>query len=92
MTRSTRLVVVSAVVGASVAWWAATSPRSPVNPNPPRPVLNAVAKLVRTAARWGLWVALCGEEPPKPKERSDDRTRIVQAVDGLPRVDHSEGW
>lgn len=91
MTRSTRMMLVAAIVGASVAWWAATSPSSPVNPTPPRPVLHAVAKLVRSAARLGLWIALCGEEAPKPKEHQP-HPRMVQAADAMPRVDHSEGW
>lgn len=89
-----RLVVVTSVVVAGLTWWLATSPKSPVNPHPQRPVVTALARLVRTAARLGLWMALAGEEAPKPKEQANERQRLVQAagVDGIPRVDHSEGW
>lgn len=92
MTRSTRLVVVSAVVGAAVAWWSATSPRSPVHPDPVpgRPVLSAFVRLTRTAARLGLWFALAAEPPPE-----QPRQQLVQHTydaEGHPVVDHGEGW
>ena len=89
-----RLVVVTSVVVAGLTWWLATSPTSPVNPHPQRPIVTALARLVRTAARLGLWMALAAEESPKPKEQPEDRPRLVQAsdVEGVPRVDHSEGW
>jgi hypothetical protein len=94
MTRTTKIALASAVVGAVVAWWAATSPSSPVNPNPPRPVLNAMARLIRTAARLGLWVAFAADPPPEKKP--EDRQQLVKApsigADGHPAVDHAEGW
>jgi hypothetical protein len=95
MSRTTRIALASAFVGAVVAWWAATSASSPIAPRPNRPVLTAFARLTRTAARLGLWFALAADPPPAAKP-TDERQKLVKAPsigpDGAPAVDHAEGW
>lgn len=87
-----RTLIAAAAAGAVVAWWLATSPASPVNPTPQRPVLAAMGKLLKLAARLGLYVALAAEPPPP----QPDQQKLAQAprVDarGQPLVDHREGW
>ena len=85
-------------------WWLGSSPASPVRPEPrpARPVLHGLAKLGALAARWGLFVALAGEESPVarsvlyPEREPEGRQGIVQApaVDaaGHRIIDHREGW
>lgn len=87
-----RKTVIALVVGLGIGWWAATSPASPVNPEPVpgRPVLSAFVRLTKTAARLGLWFALAAERPPE-----QPRQQLVQHTfdaDGHPVVDHGEGW
>lgn len=84
--------IVALVLGLGIGWWAATSPASPVNPEPVpgRPVVSALVRLTRTAARLGLWFALAAEPPPEVRDE-----RIVQHVydaEGHQVVDHAEGW
>lgn len=86
--RTVWIVVVALVLG----WWLGSSPASPVNPHPvpDRPILTALARLTRTAARLGLWLAVAAEPPP-----ATGQERLVQHVydaDGHPIVDHGEGW
>ena len=82
-----------------------SSPASPVRPDPPkpdRPVLHALGKLARTAARWGLWVTLVGEDAPviqsvadpeeaTRRERENVRSNLVDAS-GHPVIRHGEDW
>jgi hypothetical protein len=81
-----------------LGWWLASSPNSPVRPSPvnDRPVLRAVARLTRTAARLGLWLAISADPPPAAKDKARERNQLVQAEavgdDGFPRVDHADGW
>jgi hypothetical protein len=84
-------------LGLALGWWLGSSPSSPVNPHPQpdRPVLRALARVGRTAARYGLWFALAADPPPAAKAKPEDQPRqqLVRAgADGAPRVDHSEGW
>lgn len=89
-----RSTVAALVLGLLVGYWSATSPRSPVHPDPVpgRPVLSAFVRLTRTAARLGLWFALAGEQPPA----EEPRQQLVKApsvdADGHRIIDHAEGW
>jgi hypothetical protein len=82
------IVAVCLVLG----WWLGSSPSSPINPTPQRPVLQAVGRLARIAARLGLWAALAAEPAPP---RADGR-QLVHApavdADGHRVVNHGEGW
>lgn len=95
-----RQTVTVVVVALALGWWLGSSPRSPVNPHPvpDRPILSAVARLTRTAARLGLWFAMAADPPPAakaPQEREEPQ-QLVRATeigaDGHPRVDHARGW
>lgn len=83
--RDMRILVLSAVAGIALGWWAATSPMSPVKPAPERPVLRFLARLAKGA----LWVAMFAEQPPA------ERHYVVHArvdADGHKVVNHGEGW
>ena len=89
-----RSAVVALVLAVALGWWLGHSPASPVGPPsvPDRPVVKAVGRLARFAARWGLWMALAAEKSPDPEQRQ----QLVHApqvdAEGHPRVDHREGW
>lgn len=81
-----------AVACLAFGWWLGSSPSSPVNPRPQpdRPVVTAIARLARIAARWGLWAAMLADDQPQQYEQ-----RVVRNMydsDGHPVVDHAEGW
>ena len=85
-----RKLVAVVLVALAAGWWLGSSPSSPINPTPQRLVLNALARLTRTAARLGLWMAFAAE--PAPEQRDP---RIVQHsydAEGHRVVDHGEGW
>jgi hypothetical protein len=86
-----RKLVSVVVVALAVGWWLGSSPSSPINPTPQRPVLQAVGRLARIAARLGLWVAMAAEPAPQA-----DGLQLVHApavdADGHRVVDHGEGW
>lgn len=92
-----RRAVVVIVLALALGWWLGSSPASPVNPHPvpDRPVLSALARITRTAARLGLWFALAGEPAPEP-DPAGNRQGIVHArlvdAEGHPVIDHREGW
>lgn len=94
--RIDRHTVVVLVVAVALGWWLGHSPASPVGPpaKPDRPVLHAFGRIARTAARLGLWMAVAGEKAPERTTR--DERQMVRApavgIDGLPELDHAEGW
>ena len=99
-----RKTLAALLCAVALGWWLGSSPASPVRPDPrpARPVLHGLAKLGALAARWGLFVALAGEESPvaqsvlHPEREGQDRQGIVQAptVDsaGHRVLNHREGW
>lgn len=106
MTTDRKFVAI-VVVCLAAGWWLGSSPASPVGPPPvpARPVLNAFARLTRTAARLGMWFALAGESGPdrpqspgRPQTLQGDERQLVRAkapvigADGLEEIDHAEGW
>ena len=106
MTTDRKFVAV-VIVCIAAGWWLGSSPASPVGPPPvpARPVLSAIARLTRTAARLGLWFALAGESAPdrpqssgRPQSLQGDERQLVRAkapvigADGLEEIDHGEGW
>jgi hypothetical protein len=86
-----RKLVAIVIVALAVGWWLGSSPASPINPTPQRPVLQAVGRLARVAARLGLWAALAAESPPQADGRQLVHAPAVDA-DGHRVVDHGEGW
>jgi len=86
-----RKLVSIVLVALALGWWLGSSPASPINPTPQRPVLAAVGRLARIAARLGLWAALAAEPPPQADGRQLVRSPAVDA-DGHRVVNHGEGW
>ena len=88
-----RRTVATVLVALAVGWWLGSSPASPINPTPQRPVLQAVGRLARIAARLGLWMAMAAEAPPQslPNPQQLVRSPAVDA-DGHRVVNHGEGW
>ena len=89
-----RKLVGIVLVALAIGWWLGSSNHSPLNPHPvpDRPVLTALARVARLAARLGLWVALAAEKPPEPEQQP----QIVKAPpvdsEGHRVVNHGEGW
>ena len=90
MTIDRKLVAII-VVTLAAGWWLGSSPSSPINPTPQRPVLNALARLTRTAARLGLWMAMAAEPAPHQEPQQIVRSPSVDA-DGHRIINHAEGW
>jgi hypothetical protein len=86
-----RKLIAIIVVTLAAGWWLGSSPSSPINPTPQRPVLQAVGRLARIAARLGLWAALAAESPPQADGRQLVNAPAVDA-DGHRIVNHGEGW
>jgi hypothetical protein len=87
-----RKLVAVVLVALAAGWWLGSSPASPINPTPQRPVLAAVGRLARVAARLGLWAALAAEPaPPQADGRQLVHAPAVDA-DGHRIVNHGEGW
>ena len=86
-----RKLVATVLVCLALGWWLGSSPSSPINPTPQRPVLQAVGRLARIAARLGLWAALAAEAPPQADGRQLVHAPAVDA-EGHRVVDHGEGW
>lgn len=81
-----RIWVIAGIVGVAVGWFAATSPVSPIRPQPEpdRPVLRLLARL----AKLGLYVMWVADPPPQMPQYV--HARVDQ--DGHPVLNHSEGW
>ena len=86
-----RKLVAIVAVCLAIGWWLGSSPRSPINPTPQRPVLAAVGRLARIAARLGLWMAMAAEPAPQLERQQIVRSPPVDAA-GNRVVDHGEGW
>ena len=88
-----RKIVSIVVICLAAGWWLGSSPSSPINPTPQRPVLQAVGRLARIAARLGLWMAMAAEPAPQslPNPQQLVRSPSVDAA-GHRVVDHGEGW
>lgn len=86
-----RKLVAIAIVALAAGWWLGSSPASPINPTPQRPVLQAVGRLARIAARLGLWMAMAAEAPPQQEPQQIVRSPAVDA-EGHRIVNHGEGW
>ena len=86
-----RKLVAIVVVALAAGWWLGSSPASPINPTPQRPVLQAVGRLARIAARLGLWVAMAAEPAPAQEPQQIVRSPAVDA-EGHRVLNHGEGW
>jgi hypothetical protein len=86
-----RKTVAVILVALAAGWWLGSSPASPINPTPQRPVLQAVGRLARIAARLGLWMAMAAEAPPQADSRQLVHAPAVDA-EGHRVVNHGEGW
>jgi len=86
-----RRTIAIVAVCLALGWWLGSSPSSPINPTPQRPVLAAVGRLARIAARLGLWMAMAAEPPPQADGRQLVHAPAVDA-EGHRVVDHGEGW
>jgi hypothetical protein len=86
-----RKTIAIVLVALAFGWWLGSSPSSPINPTPQRPVLAAVGRLARIAARLGLWAALAAEPAPQADSRQLVHAPAVDA-DGHRVVNHGEGW
>jgi hypothetical protein len=86
-----RKLVAIIFVALAAGWWLGSSPSSPINPTPQRPVLAAVGRLARIAARLGLWMAMAAEPAPQLERQQIVRSPAVDAA-GNRVVDHGEGW
>ena len=86
-----RKLVAIVLVCLAAGWWLGSSPASPINPTPQRPVLQAVGRLARIAARLGLWMAMAAEPPPPSEPQQIVRGPSVDA-EGHRVLNHGEGW
>ena len=86
-----RKLVAVVLVALAAGWWLGSSPSSPINPTPQRPVLAAVGRLARIAARLGLWAAMAAEPAPQADSRQLVHAPAVDA-EGHRVVNHGEGW
>lgn len=86
-----RRLIAIVIVTLAAGWWLGSSPSSPINPTPQRPVLQAVGRLARIAARLGLWMAMAAEAPPQQEPQQIVRSPAVDA-EGHRVLNHGEGW
>lgn len=90
MTIDRKLVAI-VLVTLAAGWWLGSSPASPINPTPQRPVIHALGRVARLAARLGLIVATFAEPAPPAEPQQIVRSPAVDA-EGHRIVDHGEGW
>lgn len=86
-----RKTIAIVLVCLAVGWWLGSSPASPINPTPQRPVLQAVGRLARIAARLGLWMAMAAEPAPPSEPQQIVRSPAVDS-EGHRVINHAEGW
>lgn len=86
-----RKIIAIVLVALAAGWWLGSSPASPINPTPQRPVLQAVGRLARIAARLGLWMAMAAEPAPPSEPQQIVRSPAVDA-EGHRVLNHGEGW
>jgi len=83
-----RRIITAVVVALVVGYWLASSPSSPVNVKPDRPVLRWISRAARTL----LWVSLLAEKPPA-EPQPDHQVRAVHVGDdGYPVIHNGRGW
>ena len=83
-----RNIVIAALVCLAIGWWLASSPSSPIRPEPLRPD-RPVLKLLARVAKTFLWVMMVAERPPV------EQANIVHArvdADGHQVLNHGQGW
>ena len=85
-----RKIIATVLVALAAGWWLGSSPASPINPTPQRPVIHAIGRAARIAARLGLWMAMAAEAPPVEPQQIV-RGPSVDA-DGHRVLNHGEGW
>ena len=88
MKLSDRNVVIAGLVCLAIGWWLASSPASPIRPEPYRPD-RPVLKLLARVAKTFLWVMMVAERPPV------EQANIVHAridADGHHVLNHGQGW
>ena len=85
--RTLAIVVVCLAAG----WWLGSSPSSPINPTPQRPIIQKLSRVAILAARLGLRLALFAEPPPQADGRQLVHAPSVDA-EGHRVVNHGEGW
>ena len=88
-----RKLVAIIVVCLAAGWWLGSSPSSPINPQPQRPVLLKLSRVAMFAARLGLRLALFAEPAPQSSQNPQQLVR-GPAVDaeGHRVLNHGEGW
>ena len=83
-----RNIVIAGLVCLAIGWWLASSPVSPIRPEPLRPD-RPVLKLIARVAKSFLWVMMVAERPPV------EQANIVHAridADGHQVLNHGQGW
>jgi len=86
-----RKFIATVLVCLAAGWWLGSSPSSPINPTPQRPVLQKLSRVAILAARLGLRLALFAEPAPQADGRQLVHAPAVDA-DGHRVVNHGEGW
>ena len=86
-----RKIVAIILVCLAAGWWLGSSPASPINPTPQRPVLQKLSRVAMFAARLGLRLALFAEPAPQQEPQQIVRSPAVDA-EGHRVLNHGEGW
>lgn len=88
MKASERNLVIAGIVCLAIGWWLASSPSSPVRPDPEprRPVLRFIARVAKSF----LWVMMVAERPPQQPQAHIVHARVD--ADGHQVLNHGEGW
>jgi hypothetical protein len=86
-----RKLIAIVLVCLAAGWWLGSSPASPINPTPQRPVLQKLGRVAMLAARLGLRLALFAEPAPQQEPQQIVRSPAVDA-EGHRVVNHGEGW